>query len=216
MTLTADGTLVLERGDVDAILGATATRLDPAGLEQAWSAILRSGVFVDGDLTLPGFARQTVTTATNEFLVDDGSRSTRLVIDDLGSEAIFRGDPPMPEAEMGLRAAATRLMDDLRALDGGEPWTPPALLLWWRSEAPADWDASIVSWSPAIDLGRAGRSVEHPVWDRCARLDGDEAAGVARFAQILPIDHLVEQDGLRYVIDVRPIHPDEIDQVACP
>ncbi len=36
------------------------------------------------------------------------------------------------------------------------------------------------------------------------------------FAHALPIDHLVELDGVRSAINVRPIHPDEIDEVACP
>ena len=72
-TLTADGTLVLERRDVDAIMGATATKLDAAGLERAWSAIVGSGVNADGLLDLPGFASQTVTTATDVFRVDDGT-----------------------------------------------------------------------------------------------------------------------------------------------
>ena len=54
-SLTADGTLVYERRDVDAILGTTVTKLDAAGLDEAWSAILRSGVYTDGHLVLPGF-----------------------------------------------------------------------------------------------------------------------------------------------------------------
>ena len=127
------------------------------------------------------------------------------------------GDPPVPAwREMAVRAAATRLMDEIRAMGGRDLWTPPALLMWWRTELPGDRKATIVGWSPPIDLATAGHAVEHPVWDRCVRLDGDEAASVARFANSLPIDHLVELGGVRYAIQIRAIHPDEIDKVACP
>jgi hypothetical protein len=217
VTLTADGTLVLERRDVDAIMGATATKLDAAGLERAWSTIVSSGVFTDGLLDLPGFASQTVTTATNVFRVDDGTRSSLLTIDDLGSEQIYAGDPPIPGAEMRLRASATLLIEDLRSMGDREPWTPPALLVWWRPELPGDSNAEIIRWPTAtIDLEAAGHSIEHPVWERCARLDGDQATEVARLARSLPIDHLVEQGGARYGLVLRPIHEDEIDDVDCP
>jgi hypothetical protein len=217
VTLTADGTLVLERRDVDAIMGATATKLDAAGLERAWSTIVRSGVFTDGLLDLPGFASQTVTTTTDVFRVDDGTRSSRLSIDDLGSEQIYAGDPPIPAAEMQLRASATQLIEDLRTMGDREPWTPPALLVWWRPELPADANAEIVRWRTAtIDFEAAGHPVEHPVWSQCARLDGNQAAEVARLARSLPIDHLVEQEGGRYGLVLRPIHEDEIDDIDCP
>jgi hypothetical protein len=217
VTLTADGTLVLERRDVDAIIGATATKLDAAGLERAWSTIVSSGVFTDGLLDLPGFASQTVTTATNVFRVDDGTRSSLLTIDDLGSEQIYAGDPPIPAAEMRLRASATQLIEDLRSMGDREPWTPPALLVWWRPELPGDSNAEIIRWSTAtIDLEAAGHAIEHPLWERCVRLDGDEAAEVTRLARSLPIDHLVEQGGNRYGLVLRPIHEDEIDDVDCP
>ena len=216
ITLTADGTLVLERRDVDAVLGTTAKLLDDAELGQAWSAIVRSGVFSDGLLSLPGFAAHTTTTATNVFRVDDGTLQTTLTIDDLGSEQVFRGEPPIQASEMSLRAAATRLMDELRTLGGPEPWTPPALLMWWRPELPADANATIVPWTLPLDLATAGQAVDHPVWERCARVDGAAAAAVAELARSLPIDHLVEQDGARYAINLRPIHPDELDDVACP
>jgi hypothetical protein len=216
ISLTADGSLAIERRDVDAILGATLTKLDATGLEQAWAAIIRSGVFADGDLALQGFPLAGAPPIADVFRVDDGQRSTRLTIAELGSELIYRHAAPVPDAEMALRAAATQLMADLRAMGGEDPWTPPALLLRWRTELPADWDATIVPWSPPIDLATAGRPLDHPVWDRCVRLDGSEAAAVARFANSLPIDHLVESDGVRYGIIVRAIHPDEIDRVACP
>jgi hypothetical protein len=94
---------------------------------------------------------------------------------------------------------------------------PPALLVWWRPELPADANAQIVRWRTAtIDLSKAGHSVEHPVWSRCVRLDGDQAAEVAGLARSLPIDHLVEQGGGRYGLVLRPIHEDEIDDVDCP
>jgi hypothetical protein len=216
MTLTADGRLVLERRDVDSIMGATATRLDAARLRHAWSAITGSGVLADGVLRLPGFANQTVTTATNVFSVDDGTRSTRLTIDDLGSEAVFPGDPPIPPSEKALRAAATLLMDQLRAFGDMTPWTPPALLLYWRGEVPHDADATVVPWSGPIDLAKAGTRLEHPVWERCLRVDGPDAAAISGIARAIPIEHLVEQDGTRYAIDVRPIHADELDKVDCP
>ena len=216
VALTADGSLVLERRDVDAILGATVTRLDASGLGLAWSAISRSGIFTDGNLRLPGFMEDHPPITADVFRVDDGQRSTRLRIASLGSEGIYVGDPPVPAAEMSVRVAATRLIDQIRAMGGRDLWTPPALLMWWRTELPADWKATIVGWSPPIDLATAGQAVEHPVWDRCVRLDGDEAASVARFANSLPIDHLVELGGVRYGIQIRAIHPDEIDKVACP
>ena len=220
-SLTADGTLVYERRDVDAILGTTVTKLDAAGLDEAWSAILRSGVYTDGHLVLPGFPQGGGPRTAFVFRVDDGRTSTRLTIESLGSEQMFTGDsllgpPPIPDAEMTLRTAATKLTDDLRAMQGEDPWTPPALLLWWRTELPGDWDATILPWPLPVDLASAGHPIDHAVWDRCARLDGDEAAAVARFAQTLPIEHLVELDGVRYGIIIRAIHPDELDQVACP
>jgi hypothetical protein len=216
MTLTADGTLVLERGDLGTTLATTATRLDDASLAQAWSSIVRSGVFSDGTLALPGFASQTVTTTTNVFRVDDGTRSSRLVIDDLGSEQIFPGVPRIAGSEMSLREAATRLMDELRAMGGSEPWTPPALTMWWRPELPADSGATIVPWTLPIDLARAGRPVARPVWERCVRLDGEDAAAVAEMAHALPVGNIVEQAGALFAVGVRPIHPDELDEVDCP
>jgi hypothetical protein len=158
-----------------------------------------------------------VTTATNVFRVDDGTRSSLLTIDDLGSEQIYAGDPPIPASEMRLRASATQLIEDLHAMGDREPWTPPALLVWWRPELPADANAEIVRWRTAtIDFEAAGNSVEHPVWSRCVRLDGDQAAEVARLARTLPIEHLLEQGGSRYGLVLRPIHEDEIDDVDCP
>jgi len=216
VALTADGRLVLERRDVDAILGTTVTKLDAAGLGRAWSAISQSGIFTDGNLRLPGFMETHGPMTADVFRVDDGQRSTRLRIASLGSEGVYADDPPVPAGEMAIRAAATRLMDDLRAMGGRDLWTPPALLMWWRTELPADWDATIVRWSQPIDLATAGHAIVHPVWDRCVRLDGDEAASVAHLANSLPIDHLVELGGVRYALQIRAIHPDEIDKVDCP
>ena len=215
-TLTADGSLVHERRDVDATFATTSTKLDAAGLRRVWAAISRSGIFTDGNLALPGFPQAGGPATSNVFRVDDGTRSTLLTIASLGSESIYTGARPIPAGEMALRAAATQLRDELRALGGDDPWTPPGLLLWWRTELPGDWNARIVAWSLPIDLASAGHPVDHQVWDRCVRLDGNEAAAVARFARSLPIDHLVERDGARYAINIRAIHPDEIDKVACP
>lgn len=98
-----------------------------------------------------------------------------------------------------------------------ERWTPPALLVWWRPDLPADANAEFVRWPAAtIDLEAAGQPVEHPSWNRCVRLDGDQAAELARLARALPADHLVEQGAGRYRLIVRPIHEDEIDDVDCP
>lgn len=216
VSLTGDGSLVLERRDLDAILGTTVTKLDAAGLERAWAAISRSGIFADGNLDLPGFPQAGEPATADVFRVDDGTRSTCLTIASLGSEGIHRGAPPVPAAEMALRAGATQLKNDLRAMGGDERWTPPAVLLWWRTELPADWNARIVAWPLEIDLASAGHPNGHPVWDRCVRLDGNDAAAVARFAQSLPVDHLVDLAGARYAINIRPIHPDEIDEVECP
>jgi hypothetical protein len=130
VSLTADGSLVHERRDVDATLGTTVTKLDAAGLDRAWAAIRRSGVFADGKLDLQGFMSEHGPHTSFDFRVDDGTRSTRLTIDSLGSEGVYPNDPPVPAGEMALRAAATRLLDTFRALRGEDPWTPPALLLW--------------------------------------------------------------------------------------
>ena len=97
-----------------------------------------------------------------------------------------------------------------------EPWTPPALLMWWRPAVPGDWNAKAVQWLAPIDLAAAGQPVDHPVWKRCVRLDGDQAAEVAQFARSLPIDHIVEESAGRYAIVLRPIHQDEAGTVACP
>lgn len=215
VTLTADGTLVLTRRDSDSTFGATATRLG-AGREVAWQAITASGVAVDGVLDLPGFAERTVTTAATRFRVDDGRRRTDLLVHNLGSELAFPGDPPIPDEELRLRASATALLDRLRGLGNDAPWIPPALLLWWREEVPADWNATVVPWPLPLDLGTAGRSLDHPVWQRCVRLDGSEAAAVAELAHRLPIDHVVEHGGNRYAVTVRPIHADGLRSVVCP
>jgi hypothetical protein len=216
VSLTADGTLMLGRQPVDAVLSMTVTKLDSAGLQRAWSEIGLSGVFTDGNLALPGFPQGGGAALADVFRVDDGRRSTRLTIAFLGSEQIPGVALRVPSAEMARRAAATRLIDDLSAMGGRDPWTPPALLMWWRTELPADWDAKIVGWSLPVDLATAGNAVEHPIWQRCARLDGDEAASVARLAHALPNNHLVELGGVRYAIHIRAIHADEIDTVACP
>ena len=217
ISLTADGRLLLVWRDRDATFDTRVTRLDAAGRDRAWSAIIDSGVFFDGELPLPGYSAPGGITTTDVFLVDDGVRSTRLEIASLGSEGVVVGQPPLPDGEMALRTAARQLMIDLYALGGGiEQWMPPALLLWWRPELPGDEGSPIVPWSPPVDLVSAGHPVEHPVWDRCVRLDGRDAAAVAEFAGSLPIDHLVELDGQRYAIVVRAIHPEEIDKVACP
>jgi hypothetical protein len=216
ISLTADGRLLLVWRDRDAMFDTRVTRLDAAGLDRAWSAIIDSGVFIDGDLPLPGFPEAGGTATADVFQVDDGTRSTRLVIASLGSEGLT-GRPPIPAGEMALRTAATQLMVDLRGMGGGiEQWTPPALLLWWRPELPADTGSPIVPWSLPIDLASAGHPIEHPVWERCVRLEGGGAAAVAEFAGSLPIDHRVELDDVRYAIVVRAIHPEELSNVACP
>jgi hypothetical protein len=216
VNLTAAGTLVHERRDVDATFGTTVAKLDATALGSIWAAIGRSGVATDRDLELPGFMSQHGPHTATVFRVDDGTRSTRLRIASLGSEGVYPGDPPVPADELALRAAATQLKNELRAIQGEDPWTPPALLLWWRRELPGDWNATVVTWPLPLDLASAGHAIDHPVWSRCARLEGDDAAVVARFSHTLPIDHLVELAGARYALDVRAIHPDELAEVACP
>ena len=66
-----------------------------------------------------------------------------------------------------------------------------------------------------VDLATAGTAVQTPVFQRCVRLDGDDAADVAGLASTIPGDVAVEQDGARYVFSVRPIYPDEAG-VDCP
>ena len=216
VTLTADGMLVLARRDLDSTLGTTATPLGPTKLEVAWRAIAASGVAVDRVLDLPGFAARTVTTTTTQFRVNDGRRQTDLLVHNLGSEQAFLGDPPIAHEELRLRASATALLDSLHALGGDTPWIPPALLLWWREEVPADRNATVVPWQLPVDLEAAGRALGHAVWQRCARLDGSDAAAVAEVAHRLPIDHLVERGTKRFAINLRPIHGDEVRTVVCP
>ena len=215
-TLTADGTLVKARRDIDSAFGTTVTRVDATTLARTWDAIVRSGIATDRDLALPGFMSEHGPHTATVFRVDDGGRSTRLRIASLGSEGVYPNDPPVPADELAIRSAAKQLMSDLRAVPGEDRWTPPALLLWWRTEVPGDWNARIVASALPLDLATAGHAIDHPVWGRCTRLDGPDAAAVARFAATLPIEHLVELAGVRYVLDVRAIHPDEIDDVACP
>lgn len=213
-SLSVDGTLVFQRWDVDAIFGTTIAMLDDRGLANAWSAVVDGGLFRDGELDLPGFAAYVLGGRT-EIRVDDGTRSTRLDIAFLGSEGTH-GAPQIPGSEMALRAAATRLKDLLRGMAGAAPWTPPALLLWWRRELPADWDATVEPWSVPIDLATAGRAIEHPVWSRWARFEGADADAIATVARTLPIDHLVTHRGTRYALNIRAIHPDELDAVPGP
>jgi hypothetical protein len=216
VNLTADGSLIHEGRGINATLGTTVAKLDPTALARIWTAIGRSGIAIDRNLELPGFMSEHGARTAFVFRVDDGARSTRLRIAHLGSEGVYPDDPPVPADELALRAAATQLMNELRAIRGEDPWTPPALLLWWRTEVPGDWDATIVTWPLPIDLASAGHAIDHAVWDRCARLDGDDAAAVARFAHTLPVEHLVELAGVRYALMIRAIHPDELGEVACP
>ena len=128
ISLTADGRLVLVWRDRDATYDTRVTRLDAAGLDRAWSAIIDSGVFLDGELALPGYPEPGGIVTSDVFQVDDGARSTRLAIEALGSEGVVVGQPPLPAGEMALRKAATQLMGDgqrSRAVDAARA---PALV----------------------------------------------------------------------------------------
>jgi hypothetical protein len=217
ISLTAGGRLVVERRDQDAILTANVATLDADDLDRAWTTVIDSGVAVDGDLRLAGFMETHGPRTSTTFRVDDGSRSTRLRIASLGSEGVYPDDPPVPADELALRASATWLIEALRSIETPDTWIPPALLLAWRHELPADREANAVAWPLAdlLDLASAGRQLDQSVYERCIRLAGDEAAAVARFATTLSMDHLVEFDRSRYALAIRPIHPDETDAVDC-
>ena len=216
VALTADGRLVLERRDVDAILGTTVTKLDADGLagHGRRSAGLASSRMAT--CRLPGFMEDHPPITPDVFRVDDGKRSTRLRIASLGSEGVYLDDPPVPAGEMALRAARNPAHGRHARHGRPRPWTPPALLMWWRTELPGDRDATIVGWSQPIDLATAGRAIEHPVWDRCVRLDRPRAASVAHFANSVPIDAPRRTRWRPLRAPDPAIHPDEIDKVDCP
>lgn len=206
LTLTADGTLVA-RGTDDARMAITTTRLDRDGLDRAWASVIASGAAVDAEYDLPGVFDR----STTFVRVDDGSRATELSIYALGEDAI---EEPFSPEEQGRRTAAAGLISELRLLAGLEPWTPPALLLWWSPSG--DPAAPVVPWGASLDLATGGGPVDNPFYQRCVRLEGDQAAAVADMARRTASNVDVEQDGARYQFAVRPIYPDELDEVDCP
>jgi hypothetical protein len=209
-TLEADGRLIVRVPSTGVHLPIAARTLDRASLEAAWGLVARSGVATDGSLDLPGL----FDASTTAFRVDDGSRATSLSIYGLGSLPAAGTFRP---AEGGLREAASGLLTALQLLAGSDPWRPPALLLWWAEDPPPDEGATrVVAWTAPVALATAGRAVDRILFDRCLRLDGADAEQVGALVGSLPPDVLVEQDAHRYRIAVRPIYPDELDEVGCP
>ena len=209
-TLTADGTLVARDTSKNVILPLVSRRLEGPALDAAWASVAGRGLAVDASLESPGLYDATTTTVR----VDDGIRATALSIYGLGNDVV---EGKIVPDERALRFGASAAIRDLKAMAGGESWTPPALLLWWNvaGDAPSGAQPRVVDWTPRVDLATAGTAVHTPVFERCVRLEGDDAAAVAALASTIPGDVAVEQDGARYVFSVRPIYPDEAG-VDCP
>lgn len=213
VTLYADGTLVAP-GPGGILLPTVGTTLDATTLDQAWALVLGSGLAIDRTLDLPGL----FDAGTTEMRVDDGSTLTRLAVYALGAEPAD-GEPTFAPDEAGIRAAASHVLARLRELSGTDPWTPPAMLLWWgpSEDAPSGMPpAHLVPWTAPVDLAGDGAAVDNPLFTRCLRLEGDAVPAVAQMVRSLPSDVVVEHAGARYGIGVRPIYPDEVDAVACP
>jgi hypothetical protein len=212
-SLYADGTLVAHSA-AGTLLSTVGTTLDPSALDEAWALVLGNGLAIDRTLDLPGLADA----GTTEIRVDDGTTLTHLAVYAIGLDAV-EGQPTFAPDEAGLRAAAAHVLARLREMAGTDPWTPPALLLWWGvyEGAPSGAEPDhLVPWTAPVDLAADGGLVGIPLFSRCLRLDGADAAAVADFALTVPPDVVVEQDGTRYGIGVRPIYPDEVGMVACP
>ena len=209
-TLTAGGTLVTSDLARNSLLTTMSAQLDRSSLEAAWAAVAGRGLAIDRSLELPGL----FDASTTSIHLDDGARSTTLSIYALGGEA---ADGTFPPDQDLLRRNAVAALAELRSMAATDPWTPPALLLWWNryAEAPSGMQPRLVEWTPAVDLATAGRKVDNPVYERCVRLDGADAAAVADLARTIPADVVVEQDRTRYAVVVRPIYPDEAG-VDCP
>ena len=210
-SLMADGTLITSDPARNALLTTTSATLDPSELDAAWASVVGRGLAIDRTLELPGL----FDASTTAIRTDDGTRSTTLSIYALGGGPTEGTFPPEEDL---LRRNAEAAIAELRSVAGAEPWTPPALLLWWNhyAEAPSGLQPRLVAWTPPVDLASAGAPVDTPVYERCARLEGDQAAAVADLARTLPGDVVVEQDGTRYSFVVRPIYPDELGEVDCP
>ena len=128
--------------------------------------------------------------------------------------------PRSPPDEAALRAAASHVLARLREMAGTEPWTPPAMLLWWGAVR-----GCAIRDAPGRTSFRGrrpwtSRRMARPSPTRCSRAACASTAttvrAVADLVRSLPSDVVVEQAGTRYAIGVRPIYPDEVDAVACP
>jgi hypothetical protein len=213
VSLYADGTLVAP-GPAGTLLPTVGTTLDAHALDEAWALVVGNGLAIDRTLELPGL----FDAGTTEIRVHDGTRLTHLAVYALGADPVD-GERTFAPDEAGLRAAASHVLARLREMAGTEPWDPPAMLLWWGTydEAPSGAPpAHLVPWMAPLDLATGGAAVQNPLFDRCMRLDGDEAQAVAALVRTLSPDGVVEQAGTRYSVGVRPIYPDEVDAVACP
>jgi hypothetical protein len=212
-TLYADGTLVASDPRSGTLLSTSVARLSGPALDEAWAAVAGTGLAVDRSLDLPGLSDA----GTTRIRTDDGARRTELLVYALGLDPVEDG-ATFPPDEVVLRANASWAIGRLRELAGTEPWTPPALLLWWGpyEDYPGGAVAPRVPWTPAVDLAMAGEPVASPVWSRCAVLEGATAADVAAFARGVPPGVVVEQAGTSYGVAIRPVYPDELGAVACP
>ncbi len=211
-TLYADGTLVASDPRGGRMLSTVSASLDGAALDEAWAAVAGTGLAVNRSLELPGLADA----GTTRIRADDGARRTELLVYALGMDPA--AGATFPPDEIVLRTNASWAITRLRELAGNQPWTPPALLLWWGpyEDFPGGAVAPRLPWTPAVDLATAGAPAATPVWSRCAVLDGPAAADVATFARAVPSGVVVEQAGLSYGVAVRPLYPDELGSVGCP
>jgi len=213
VTLYADGTLIASDPGRNLMLSTVSTALGPDALGEAWATVVGSGLAVDRLLELPGIADA----GTTQVMIDDGRAVTRLQVYGLGLDSVD-GEPTFPPAEAALRANTSRAVGLLRGMAGREPYAPPALLLWSTryEEAPSGMQPRLAAWTAPVDLAAAGEATPtKPIYTRCVRLEGADAATVSALVSTLAPDTVVEQAGIRYAIAVRPIYPDEGAGVTC-
>lgn len=213
VTLYADGTLIASDPGRNLMLSTVSTTLAPDALAEAWGTVVGSGLATNRLLELPGL----FDAGTTQVTVDDGSAITRLQVYALGLDPV-EGQATFTPGDAALRANATRAINLLRGMAGREPYAPPALLLWSGryEEAPSGLQPRLAAWTAPVDLLTAGVATpRNPIYARCVRLEGDDAAAVAALVSTLSPETIVEQAGTRYAIAVRPIYPDEGAAVTC-
>ena len=80
-----------------------------------------------------------------------------------------------------------------------EPWTPPAMLLWWApyEEAPSGAaPAHLLPWTAPVELATAGAPADLPIFDRC-RLKRVGPGKLARIGKRIRAAQVCSQYGVR-------------------